>query len=240
MPSLIPAALAALIALALVAPASGASTDLLGTYYLTGVRETGGQLRFRSDGQFDFGLSYGAVDQEATGTWAVDGEQISLTTTPRPPPSFSWQANQPVLHELCMDEPEVPVVLAVCLAGPGPSIPSTEFKITAEFTNGLRRSGVPKRGRLYFAERSEPEWKDAKVKRLQMEVPRESVQTWIVVPPENRTAIIELASGRLAKPAFETAKLRILRRPDGAIAVVFLDPEGKETWMGFVKASKTP
>lgn len=235
MRSLIHASILALATLSLAPSAHSASQDIHGVYYLTGVREVGAHITLSSDGQFEFALSYGAVDQAARGSWTAKGDLILLKTAPLPPPSFTWQPNQPVLHERCMGEPEVPVALAVCLSGPGPSIPSTEFKITAEFSNGLRRSGVPKGGRIHFVERAEPEWTGAKVKRLLMEVPHESVQTWIDVPSENKTAIIELASGRLVRPAFEQAKLRVLRRPKGPIAVVMLGEVGQLSEMEFVK-----
>ena len=62
-----------------VTPAS-----LVGHYYLMDVMETGSELLLRPDGQFDWALSYGALDQEAKGKWHVEGDEVVLgASTPR-------------------------------------------------------------------------------------------------------------------------------------------------------------
>lgn len=51
---------------------------LVGHYYLSGVMETGSQLRLKSDGRFDWYISYGAVDQVAQGRWGRNGQTVTL------------------------------------------------------------------------------------------------------------------------------------------------------------------
>lgn len=69
-----------LIALLTVAAAAQAHADdnLAGHYYLNGVREVGSELLLKPDGRFQWYLSYGAVDQQAEGTWIRDEGQVRL------------------------------------------------------------------------------------------------------------------------------------------------------------------
>jgi hypothetical protein len=57
---------------------AGDRRPLVGHYYLSGVMETGSELLLRSDGSFAWFMSYGAMDQEAEGTWRVDGDAVLL------------------------------------------------------------------------------------------------------------------------------------------------------------------
>lgn len=52
-----------------------------GHYYLQGVTEVGSELLLRKDGQFRWMLAYGAVDQQAEGSWQMAGQQLELTAT---------------------------------------------------------------------------------------------------------------------------------------------------------------
>ncbi|MFC7421873.1 hypothetical protein ACFQNF_18590 [Iodobacter arcticus] len=56
--------------------------NLPGHYYLQGVREVGSELLLGKDGQFQWMMSYGAVDQYAQGTWLVDKGNVLLASTP--------------------------------------------------------------------------------------------------------------------------------------------------------------
>jgi hypothetical protein len=49
---------------------------LAGTYCLTGVMEVGSCIRLLPDGRFKYFLAYGAYDEDAEGTWRIDGGQI--------------------------------------------------------------------------------------------------------------------------------------------------------------------
>ncbi|WP_375182366.1 hypothetical protein [Sphingomonas adhaesiva] len=72
------------------APPTGvADAALAGHYYLSGVMETGSELLLRRDGRFEWYVSYGAVDQSATGRWSRDGATVTLTAdapSPDAPP----------------------------------------------------------------------------------------------------------------------------------------------------------
>jgi hypothetical protein len=71
-----------------------ADTALAGHYYLSGVMETGSELLLRPDGTFEWFLSYGALDQFASGHWASDGNVVTLkvdAAVPPPPPFTSLQ-----------------------------------------------------------------------------------------------------------------------------------------------------
>lgn len=52
-------------------------------------------LKLRADGRFDYGLSYGALDESATGTWRVQGDSVLLTSDPVTPPTFVMLGQQP-------------------------------------------------------------------------------------------------------------------------------------------------
>ncbi|MFM2371666.1 MAG: hypothetical protein RIS85_1388, partial [Pseudomonadota bacterium] len=51
---------------------------LEGHYYLSGVMETGSELLLKTDGRFEWFISYGAVDQFAQGRWFRDGDTVTL------------------------------------------------------------------------------------------------------------------------------------------------------------------
>ncbi|WEF32900.1 hypothetical protein [Pseudoduganella chitinolytica] len=69
--------------------ATAASSTLPGHYYLHGMTAVGSELLLKPDGSFQWSLSYGADDQMATGTWAVTGKDITLTSAqPAQAPTF--------------------------------------------------------------------------------------------------------------------------------------------------------
>jgi hypothetical protein len=81
-------ALACWLSPALAAPASK-SDDLTGHYYLRNVREVGAELLLKPDGSFEWGMSYGAVDQYAAGKWQRQGDKVVLqTANPDKEPDF--------------------------------------------------------------------------------------------------------------------------------------------------------
>jgi len=58
--------------------------------------EMGGGLELRRDGHFRYALSYGAVDEEGSGTWSFDGKVVHLTSEPMPKaPSFELVSDDP-------------------------------------------------------------------------------------------------------------------------------------------------
>ena len=63
------------------APASAAepaAPTLPGHYYLQGVMEVGSELLLKKDGKFEWMLSYGNTDEQASGEWRVAGDLVTL------------------------------------------------------------------------------------------------------------------------------------------------------------------
>src|SRR5512139_3636091 len=52
-----------------------------GHYHLEGVHEVGSELLLLPDGRFQYFLAYGAYDENAAGTWRVEGGLIILNTS---------------------------------------------------------------------------------------------------------------------------------------------------------------
>lgn len=52
--------------------------SLSGHYYLSGIMETGSELLLKPDGQFEWYISYGSVDQVAKGRWGRTGQTVTL------------------------------------------------------------------------------------------------------------------------------------------------------------------
>lgn len=60
---------------------------LVGTYDGRQMEMAAG-LELRADGRFRYGLSYGALDEEASGKWTVSGSNVLLTSDPVRAPRF--------------------------------------------------------------------------------------------------------------------------------------------------------
>jgi hypothetical protein len=71
---------------AVAAPAAQAAS-LVGTYD-GGQMEIAAGLELKADGRFRYALSYGALDEEATGQWTMSGEHVLLTSDPVTAPRF--------------------------------------------------------------------------------------------------------------------------------------------------------
>ena len=80
---------AALSALLATTPAMAAS-PLIGHYRLAGGPDVVGELEITADHRFRYGLSAGALDEQAAGRWVEEGASVCLYTEPRPvPPVFT-------------------------------------------------------------------------------------------------------------------------------------------------------
>ena len=75
------------VALLLVAAATGAGPATAQSGSLAGVYD-GGQMEIaaaielKPDGRFNYGLSYGALDEQAAGRWTVNGDRVLLSSNP--------------------------------------------------------------------------------------------------------------------------------------------------------------
>jgi CubicO group peptidase (beta-lactamase class C family) len=63
------------------APPTKEMAAVAGHYYLQGVTEVGSELLLRKDGQYQWMLSYGAVDQGSEGTWHLKDKQLVLSSS---------------------------------------------------------------------------------------------------------------------------------------------------------------
>jgi hypothetical protein len=57
--------------------------------YDGGQMEVAAGLELKADGTFHYELSYGALDEQASGRWSLSGDQVVLTSAPVNPPRFS-------------------------------------------------------------------------------------------------------------------------------------------------------
>jgi hypothetical protein len=98
-----------LIALAIAAPAVAAPSPRVGLYNASEMELVAG-LELKADGKFRFGLSYGAIDEQAEGRWVEKDGKILLTTEPAVvPPRFALVKDEPVAdgsYYAALDEPE--------------------------------------------------------------------------------------------------------------------------------------
>jgi hypothetical protein len=96
-----------------IAAAEAAPAPCLTGNYNGGQMELAAELDLAADGHFQYGLAYGALDEEAQGRWESDGSNVYLTSGPVTPPRFS-------------------------LTGEG-SAPKGEFRIALDLPRGMDR-----------------------------------------------------------------------------------------------------
>ncbi|WP_101731610.1 hypothetical protein [Janthinobacterium sp. BJB426] len=75
---LVCAALALSFSAGVASAADTAAPSLPGHYYLQGVMEVGSELLLKKDGKFEWMLSYGNTDEQASGEWRVAGDLVTL------------------------------------------------------------------------------------------------------------------------------------------------------------------
>ena len=80
--------LAALLLLTAATPADPAHPAALVGEYDGHQMEMAAGLKLKADGRFQYGLSYGALDEEAEGNWVADHGSVVLTSDHVTPPRF--------------------------------------------------------------------------------------------------------------------------------------------------------
>ena len=71
--------------------------------------EMGAELVLNANGRFQYGVAYGALDEEAEGTWALQGGQVLLTSDPVTPPRFVFLGQKPApagIFRLSLEAPQ--------------------------------------------------------------------------------------------------------------------------------------
>lgn len=215
--------------------AAQVSSPYVGSYYLSGVREVGAQLRLAADGRFAFALSYGAVDQMAQGHWSAKGKVVTLTTDPTPPASLKLGEISSELAGPYADKSDKPTSLVVQVTSPRLGMVWSNMEVTGEFSNGLKRSGTTgNNGMLGFMDRTDGEWRGAVIKRVRVAYPKAKADSgWIDVDAAKaKTVTVHFEPGPMAPPAFETMQLEVRSESGGAIALVSKsdDGSGPEGW----------
>src|SRR5882757_9583569 len=52
-------------------------------------------LELDRNGRFQYGMAYGALDEEAEGAWLAEGDHVLLTSDPVTPPRFVFLGQKP-------------------------------------------------------------------------------------------------------------------------------------------------
>lgn len=71
--------------------------------------EMGAELLLKADGRFQYGVAYGALDEEAEGTWLAEGDHVLLTSDKVTPPRFVFLGQKPApagVLKLSVDAPQ--------------------------------------------------------------------------------------------------------------------------------------
>jgi len=79
---------AAIALVAVATPSAPAVAQSLAGTYDGGQMEMAAGLELRADHRFRYALSYGALDEQAAGTWTTNGNQVLLTSDPVVAPRF--------------------------------------------------------------------------------------------------------------------------------------------------------
>lgn len=72
-------------------PAPATPPAALAGIYDGSQMEMAAELVLHPDGRFDYGLSYGALDEEASGRWSVTADAVTLRSDPVTPPAYSFE-----------------------------------------------------------------------------------------------------------------------------------------------------
>lgn len=112
---------------------------LAGHYYFTGEREVGSQMVLDETGDFQWMLTYGAVDLVTQGTWRKKGERVVLTPAPRQPGKFRLFAESEL--RVRKDPDAGTWVAIVGIPGEGPV---AEVEVRFESRSGKTATAVSK------------------------------------------------------------------------------------------------
>jgi hypothetical protein len=66
-------------------------------------------IELKADGRFEYGLSYGAMDEQAAGRWTVSGDKVLLTSDPVKAPRFTFVGQKPApkgMFEISLETPK--------------------------------------------------------------------------------------------------------------------------------------
>lgn len=208
MHTLLSSALACASLLSLSIPAVAADqAALAGHYYLQGVTEVGSELLLKKDGRFEWMLSYGAVDQQASGDWRVAGDAVTLVS--------GNGGKEPQFRVFDESEMNIKKPAAagqwVAIVGFPRVGPMAGVEVRFEAKSGKTATAVSvQNGDAIVAMPASEQWVRAGLRRQGSSADFQ----WLVVPPERareRIAAFAVTDRQwLAGQAFQTLKLRIV------------------------------
>jgi hypothetical protein len=206
-------ALAAILALAASTGALLAATEahgqaspvsLAGTYDGRQM-ELAAALRLGVDGRFDYYLSYGALDETASGTWTVEGDAVVLDSDPVAAPGFALiesDKGRGGRFDLALEAPH--------------GLPVQLFEATLILSDGTAQRGGFGEERLRF-----PLERGKTVAALQLDFPVFRVSSGrIEVPQGTRAMRFRFEPNDLGKVAFDH---QVLPREQGALVLARYD-----------------
>ena len=201
-------ALACASVLSLSIPAVAADqAALAGHYYLQGVTEVGSELLLKKDGRFEWMLSYGAVDQQASGDWRVAGDAVTLVS--------GNGGKEPQFRVFDESEMNIKKPAAagqwVAIVGYPRVGPMAGVEVRFEAKSGKTATAVTvPNGDAIVAMPASEQWIRAGLRRQGSTADFQ----WLVVPPERareRIAAFAVTDRQwLAGQAFQTLNLRIV------------------------------
>lgn len=196
--------------LALAVPVFAADKDaasLAGHYYLQGVTEVGSELLLKKDGKFEWALSYGSVDQQASGDWSVAGDAVTLVS--------GNGGKEPQFRVFDESEMNIKKPAAagqwVAIVGYPRVGPMAGVEVRFEAKSGKTATAVSvQNGDAIVAMPASEQWVRAGLRRQGSK----SDYQWLVVPPERareRLAGFAVTDRQwLAGQAFQTLNLRVV------------------------------
>lgn len=199
-----------LLTVILVAPpttfaAAPDARELAGHYYLSGGGEVGSELLLKENGNFDWALMYGAVDQYAHGTWTLKDGKVTLTSAAQGKPDFKLFDDD----DYGKTKP-AEAGLWIAIVGFPHQGPLPDVEVCFESTSGKTATAVSKgNGDTIVNMPADEQWQRA---GLRMKGSKEPYQ-WIAVPPtraKTRLAGFTVSNPQAIIPsAFKTMMLTV-------------------------------
>jgi len=207
-------ALACLLACSTLLTASAGATDantpaLAGHYYLQGITEVGSELLLKPDGTFQWMLSYGNTDQQASGDWRATGDQVTLSTanTGGKEPQFRPFTKEEMRVDKTVKQGVWAVIVGEPAIGPMPNV-----EVLFEAKSGKTATAVtdPSGGATVAMPASE-QWVRAGLRRKDAK----AAYQWLAVAPgqaQARVAAFAVTEARWVTPqAFQKLGLRVVK-----------------------------
>ena len=177
-----------------------------GNYYLQHKREVGSELLLRKDGSFEWMMSYGAVDQWASGKWKAENKVIILDAAT---PSGSPKLRLFDESELNIRKPAKPGTWVAIVGKPRVGPVAYPIEVVFESASGKTYSAVTDRNGDAIASVPDNEvWTRAGLRAKGTDAPLQ----WFVIPEDrvaDRIACFAIADNVWINPqAFKQMRLK--------------------------------